>query len=509
MAKGRSKQQRRRGGEAGAAGATEKRAAATSKRRPAAKQRDDAAQWSQETFGEAKLGNSARTRRVVTLAGDLARSAGSSPSKASGKGRTRKARVEGAYRALRNQHIHPDAVAEAGFQATAARAAALGTLLAIQDTTSLSYAHSATEHLGDLGGPTKAQTRGLFVHSSLLVEADTGRTVGLIEQEYWAREPGARGKRHERKNRPYEDKESFKWERAAKRERARLGDEVMKRTLGVCDRESDVYEYLEYKQSHNERFVTRASWDRAVALGPEPEREGPHLFEALRQAPRYGTVTVEVPQRSGRPARTAVLTLHATRVRIRRPQHHATTLPAHLWVNAVLAREEHPPEDADPLDWLLLTSEPISTKAEVLQVLTYYRRRWRIEEFHKAWKSGAGVERRRNRNRDNLQRIAVLLAFVAVRLLQLRERAEATPTAPCDEFLEPVYWKVLWVAVEERRPPKKVPNLRWAYEAIGQLAGWTDTKRTGRIGWDTFWEGWHELEKQVVGYRTALLVGED
>ena len=47
--------------------------------------------------------------------------------------------------------------------------------------------------------------------------------------------------------------------------------------------------------------------------------------------------------------------------------------------------------------------------------------RWRVEEFHKAWKSGAGVEQRRMRGADNLERIAVVLAFVAVRLLQLRE----------------------------------------------------------------------------------------
>ena len=110
----------------------------------------------------------------------------SSPAKASSKNhRKPEARVEAAYRFLGNQNVHPDAIAESGFAATARLAVSVTTLLAIQDTTSLSYTHQAAEHLGDMGGPANATTRGFFVHSSLLVDAGTGATVGLIEQDYW------------------------------------------------------------------------------------------------------------------------------------------------------------------------------------------------------------------------------------------------------------------------------------------------------------------------------------
>ena len=57
------------------------------------------------------------------------------------------------------------------------------------------------------------------------------------------------------------------------------------------------------------------------------------------------------------------------------------------------------------------SSEPISDERAVLEVLRLYQHRWRIEEFHKAWKSGAGVERRRMRTVLNIQRIAVILAI--------------------------------------------------------------------------------------------------
>ena len=77
-----------------------------------------------------------------------------------------------------------------------------------------------------------------MVHSVILLEERSGTTVGLIEQTRWCREKGSRGKRHKRKERAYEDKESFKWERASRRVTARLG-EVMGRVISVCDREAD------------------------------------------------------------------------------------------------------------------------------------------------------------------------------------------------------------------------------------------------------------------------------
>lgn len=136
--------------------------------------------------------------------------------------------------------------------------------------------------------------------------------------------------------------------------------------------------------------------------------------------------------------------------------------------------------------WLLLSSEPVDSFTAACQALHYYTLHWRVEEFHKAWKLSAGVEQRRMPSADNLERMAVMLAFVAVRRLQLREALdELAPVKgrakrPCTEVLSPPQWKVLWVTRERSRPPKRVPSLRWAYEAIAKLGGWADTKRTGR-----------------------------
>ena len=458
--------------------------------------------WAQETFGGADFKNKRRRERLVRVAGDLADSFGSSLAEASGED---DAAVEGAYRFMRNRYVSTAEIATTGFRSTAAKVAVGKTLLAIEDTTTTNYEHSAREQLGDTGGPEAVTTRGFLVHSVLLVEAQTGHTVGLAEQRYWTRDPGQRGVAQDKRRRAYETKESFKWQGASESVRALLGDEGMAHVISVCDREADIYEYLSTKVRRGERFIVRASADRRVA---DDEGDVSYLWPMMERARQVTRVRVEVPQRDHRPARQATLLVRTRRLRLRRPNHTEARWPRTLAVGVVLAREENPPVGAEPLEWMLLTTEPVGRPALALAVLRHYRRRWRIEEFHKAWKSGAGVERCRMQTADNLHRMAVILAFVAVRMMQLRERFETEPDAPCDTVLTETEWKVLWVAVEKKRPPRRAPSIRWAYRSIGRLVGWHDSKRTGRVGAKTLMNGWLELQGRVDTYLAMKLLDE-
>ncbi|MDJ0871178.1 MAG: IS4 family transposase [Gammaproteobacteria bacterium] len=457
----------------------------------------DAFVWAEQTFGRSQLGDARRTNRLVKLAGALAGQVGSSPSRACGGDA---AANEGAYRLLRNDAVVPGEMAEGGFAATAEAATRYETLLAVEDTTTLSYEHAVVAELGDLGGDARSAKRGFFVHSVLLLDAESAHTVGLIEQARWRRDSAARGQRHRRRERAYEDKESRKWQQASERMARRLGA-TMPRVISVCDREADVYEYLKYKRQAAERFVVRAAWDRRV------QGEASHLFEAVEQAPVLGEHTVRIAQRGGKQARRgreACLSVRASAVSLRPPRH--TGGAGALEVNAVLAQEQAAAPGEEPVCWLLLSSEPVESLAAACQLLHYYTLRWRVEEFHKAWKSGAGVEQRRMQSAENLERMAVVLAFVAVRLLQLRETLDEQVAAkgraerPCTEVLSATEWKILWVTQERSRPPRRAPSLRWAYESVAKLGGWLDTKRTGRASWQTMWHGWFRLHERVDAY---------
>lgn len=221
----------------------------------------DANVWAARVFGGADLGDRRRTRRLVDYAARQARAGNSSPLAAC---RGDAAAAEGAYRLIRNSNVMPSKIGEGGFQATAELASeSSGTLLALEDSTSLSYRHGVREELGEIGGKANSKSRGMLVHSVLVVGFESRQTLGLIEQERWLRDPRQRGRRHRRRLRPYEEKESFKWQRASERVTKRLGG-TMGRVISVCDREADIYEYLQYKIEQEQRFVVRASRDRAL-----------------------------------------------------------------------------------------------------------------------------------------------------------------------------------------------------------------------------------------------------
>ena len=73
------------------------------------------------------------------------------------------------------------------------------------------------------------------------------------------------------------------------------------------------------------------------------------------------------------------------------------------------------------LKWLLLTSEPVESLAQALRVIDIYTHRWRIEDFHKAWKPEQELKGNAWKSRIIWERMVSILSFVAVRLLQLRE----------------------------------------------------------------------------------------
>jgi len=155
------------------------------------------------------------------------------------------------------------------------------------------------------------------------------------------------------------------------------------------------------------------------------------LFDALRQdATALCGNTVEIPQRGGRKARRAKVLLRSATFDFLVPEGSAVPEES-LRINVILAEEIGPPAGYEPLHWVLLTAEAIDGAEAALQIVRYYELRctlWgikRVEDYHKAWKSGVGVERQRFQSVGNLERMLAITAFLAVRLLQLRERLDA------------------------------------------------------------------------------------
>ncbi|MBA2650715.1 MAG: IS4 family transposase [Tatlockia sp.] len=466
----------------------------------------DAEKWSEAIFGKCALGDKRLTRRLVKISSQLSRNYNSSVSKSC---EGDEAAIEGSYRFIRNARVSAAQIAKGGYDATGYLAQEVPLLLAIEDSTSLSYTHSVGKELGLTSSNKRAKKRGYLVHSTMLMDAEKEKTVGLISQERWCRDEDSFGKKKERTKRPYEEKESFKWEKNSHELEKRLGSKLND-TISVCDREADIYEYIQYKLAHNQRFVVRASYDRKLKDSAD------NLFAQVSNGETRGTYTIEVAQKAQRKKRLVELEIKAKAVTFTPPRRRkdAPTKLHPITLNVVIAREKNPSTD-QILEWILLTTESISTFEELRKVTRYYELRWRIEDFHKAWKSGSGVEKLRMQYSDNLEKMIVILSFLAIRLLQLKEYFEPELLTPdehdicisCEELLTEIEWKILWKTVEKKDLPLNPPSAAWAYQAIAKLGGWSNSKRTGKASWATIWEGWWRLTERVEGCYLALAAG--
>jgi hypothetical protein len=460
----------------------------------------DAGQWAEFVFGGCELGDRRRTERLVDFASRQATNPAGSVSEVCAEDH---AAAEGAYRLLRNQEVVSTDIDAGPFSRTAELCAKRKTVVAIQDTTMLSFPHAVSKQMGNVGAG-----RGFVVHSTLAVDGDSREVLGLLDQMRWSRAEPKRRSSAQRRAAPYREKESYKWESSWKRIDGRLRD--TSNVIGVCDREADIYDHLQYTCEKNIRFVVRAKADRRLTGSRNK------LWKLLAAQPVLGKREQVVTQRgscrlrtggsrSARKERTASLSIRSRQVtlswggresnkRLRKP----------IEVGVVYVREACPPKNIPPIEWMLLTSEPVEDFESAMQVVDYYAIRWMIEEFHKAWKSGCRIEQRRHQSPENLERIAAITAHIAVRILQLRSLADAYPDRRCDHAFPQQHWQLLHITQYPRRKiPETPPSLSWALTAMARLAGWRDSKQTGRIGWDTLWKGWLLLQERVQGWQLA------
>lgn len=458
----------------------------------------DPVAWAEQTFGASQLGDIRRRDSVVAFAAHTAAHPSSSISERYGDD---KAGAERAYHLLENDQIDPHAVEAPAFAETARRCRQeTEVILAVQDQTTLSYSHSVAAELGDLGGG-----QGLMVHSTLAVRARDRRILGLLDQDRWLR-PEKGSRKRPKKRGGYQEKESFAWQAACERITERLG--TSDNVITVCDRGADVYEFLEFLQATGRRFVVRACHDRNLAtpagtklwaqMAEQPVR-GAYALTLAQRGPMRGSV--QHPARPGRAQQTRRIELRAARVTLLAP----TKPRRSLVVNVVSADEPAPPAGAEPIAWMLFTSEPIATAQDARTVTGVYECRWLIEEFHKVWKTGCRIEASRLQHVGNLERLAVFTAHIAARMLALRFLATSAPERPCTEILSTDEWQCLYACSRPAttRLPASPLSISWALLAIAKLGGWHDTKHTGIPGWQSLWRGWMRLQERLAGWLLA------
>jgi hypothetical protein len=431
------------------------------------------------------LGDKRLERRLLKLMGDLAARYAVSLPQACGDWAATKA----AYRFFDNEAVDAALVRSGLAGATAARIEGLPVVLGMSDTTSLDYSgHPATAGLGVLENRWR---HGVLLHSVLAVSPD-GVPLGVLWQQWWAREGEAGGQRATRKQRPTADKESQKWLTAEREAVAALAPETVVVTVG--DRESDVFDLFAQPRRAGAHVLVRGSWDRRVE-GPEQ-----HLWAAAEAAPEAGRQEILVPGKDRLPERQAEVSVRFTTVALCPPRGRPKGGAA-VAMGVVLVREEAPPPGAKPLEWLLLTTLPVGNAEEAWRCVEWYRLRWLVERYHYVLKSGCAVEKLQLRTVDRLERALACYSAVAWGVLWLTYNGRREPDAPASAVLAREEWQALMCyAARSAQPPAHAPTLGVAMREIAKLGGFLARKGDGEPGLAVIWRGLTRLHDITTAY---------
>lgn len=260
--------------------------------------------------------------------------------------------------------------------------------------------------------------------------------------------------------------------------------------------------------------MIRSTHSRALEVEPEADAavaapSAPHLLHDLMRClePQLGW-TVRISANKKQPARTAKVLCAWTQVQlkaphVRRGKHGRESLQ--VW--ALRVWEVEAPEGVEePLEWILLTDEPISSPAEARQRVGFYERRPVVEEYHKAQKTGLSIEHLQLQSQAGLQPLIALLSILAVSLVNARQAARDPHKAfqPATDYFEPLEVEVLslW-RYQELRPL----SVRDFVLALARLGGHLNRKCDGLPGWITLWRGRMQLNAMVEYERARRQAG--
>lgn len=399
------------------------------------------------------------------------------------------AATKAAYRLFENAKVSAEKIFAAHGTNTVQRMSQHEVVLAIQDTTSLNYSpHPQTTGLGPIGD-SRSAAHGLMLHSTLVVTA-AGLPLGLLTHELWARAGYKEQSPRERKNTAIEEKESYRWITALQKT-AKIAPAATT-VVTLCDREADIYEFLAEAQRLEAQFVVRAAWDRHLH-----HPDYPRLWPLLEAQTIAGYVTLDLPPRKTRPARTARLAVRFTLVPLAPPQRHraAVSVPlSRLSVYAVHVKELAPPPDEPAVEWMLLTNVPVLSFADACERVAWYRNRWHVEEFHKILKSGCRVESCRLQTAQRLIRYVTLTSVVAWRLYWFTHINRTEPTAEATTILSAEEIATLQTLGAGIATPSNSPlTVRDAIRRIAKLGGFLGRRRDGEPGITVIWRGWQRL----------------
>jgi hypothetical protein len=227
--------------------------------------------------------------------------------------------------------------------------------------------------------------------------------------------------------------------------------------------------------------------------------ENEALWDFISRQSPAGEITLHIPRRGKRTARTVVLPVRFSAVTLQPPRG-SRLPPVDLW--AVHLHEENT-DDPEPIEWMLLTTVPVHTFDDAVERAEWYAARWGIEVFHRTLKSGCRIKDRQLGTATRLQACLGIDMVVAWRVYHLAMLGREVPDQPCTVFFEEVEWKALHCYhYKTSVAPDEPPSMAQAIRMLGQMGGHLGRRLDGPPGTQVLWRGLQYLDVAVQMYIT-------
>lgn len=384
-------------------------------------------------------------------------------------------------------------------------------ILCIQDTTEMNFfsqVHRIKDNTG-LGRLDGAKPMlGFKMHSTLMLDALNGEILGFSDVHLWHR-PQEMPNRRERKSKslPIEEKESYKWIRAATKSKARLQEATM--ITFVEDREGDIYEQLSSIGGENAHYIIRSKNNRNTSNSSK-------VWNELEKQPTLGefTLNLQTDHRKHRKKRKVTLKIRYAKVDITtgNGRVNGAAYPDKVDLNIVEAYEDR----EGGLSWKLLTTHPISNFGDAFQIVDWYSQRWTIEQVHRLLKNqGFQLEESELESGWAIRRLCLFMLSALLRIMQMNiaynepEGGQNIHDVYSDseiECLKEVNSKIQGNTVKQQNLSNP-ETLKWATWVIARLGGWKAYHSQGPPGLIVLKRGLDKFYAIMYGWQMAKDVG--
>lgn len=453
-------------------------------------------------------------------------------------------------RFLRNEKVTPELILE---QATTLTGAAVKDkhILLLEDSSELSF--GLLPRAGGLGKVGNGAESGFYIHPVLAVDATERACYGLAAARIYKRPElpehlqGAdlRTRKKYWIQQPLADKTSNRWLEVPLQ--AQKNCAHARQMTVVADREGDIYEAFDGFKKSGLDFVVRAGGDRPLDgpgqlrrrqqqqafarrraaaqqggagsdVAPDGSGQDAPLIATVRELldtlPAAGSYELKLPATDKRSAHTALLDVRYTAVKLLRPARAACrncSAALDVYVTEVRERASSVVGAEQPVAWVLITSHPVGSLEQALQVVEWYRWRWDIEQAFRLLKSrGMDAESSGLQTYERLANLVAMALVAAVRVLQLvlaRDNNTGQDLATGFTGEQAAFMRVLNNTLEggtvKQRNPYPPGSLAYGSWVIARLGSW-DGYRSKPPGPITMHRGLLIFYQRYEGYRLAL-----